>query len=132
MCYISEHTSDLTHMEVSALLKKSQKYNVAHGINGVLISASNRFFQILEGEEKEINALFERIQADARHTNIIKLFNAKVNRPFFSSYNSSFRVGLGSEEITEINKYLSITSNHPFEANVVGILNSMAQSARIG
>ncbi len=121
----------MTHPEVSALLNRSQIYNVSHGVNGVLISASNRFFQILEGEEKEINKLYVKIQADSRHTNILKLFNTTIDRPFFSSYNSSFRVGLGSDEINEINKYLSITTNHPFEANVVGILNSMAPSARL-
>ena len=131
VCYISEHRSNLTHPKLSILLKKSQIFNINHGVNGVLISASNRFFQILEGEEKEINELFDRIQADERHTNIIKLFNTTIDRPFFSSYNSSFRVGLGSDEINEINKYLLITTNHPFEANVVGILNSMALSARL-
>lgn len=131
VCYISEHHCNLTHSEINILLKRSQIYNIGHGVNGVLISASNRFFQIREGEEKEINELFERIQADDRYTNILKLFNTTIDRPFFSSYNSSFRVGLVSDEINEINKYLSITTNHPFEANVVGILNSMALSARL-
>lgn len=132
ICYVSTHHTGLSDFAIDRILKSAQIYNNKHGVSGVFVSASNRFFQILEGDEKEINLLFDRIQRDDRHTNIIKLFNTTIDRPFFTSYNSSFRVALGSEEIKEVNKYLAVNSDYPFSQNVVGILKSLALSARLG
>jgi Sensors of blue-light using FAD len=52
------------------IVSKARLYNAAHDISGFLMFDQRRFHQILEGPTKEVDALFARIEADQRHSNV--------------------------------------------------------------
>jgi len=53
-----------------AILKKSQAWNQANGITGVLCQGQGVFLQALEGERKTVTQLYSRIYADLRHNDV--------------------------------------------------------------
>ena len=56
--------------EVAKILRKSRTNNRARDIVGALYFGNGYFFQCLEGEEKELLALYETLKSDPRHTDL--------------------------------------------------------------
>ncbi len=73
LTYISNFSRSLTKKEVEDIGKISQTNNSREGITGVLLSCKGIFFQILEGEEDQIDHLYQRILHDDRHNEILCL-----------------------------------------------------------
>jgi bifunctional N-acetylglucosamine-1-phosphate-uridyltransferase/glucosamine-1-phosphate-acetyltransferase GlmU-like protein len=71
--YISTSVRLFDDSDLKDMLLQSRANNSEAGITGVLLYHRGTFFQVLEGEEEQINAMFEKIKADPRHHNIIKM-----------------------------------------------------------
>jgi class 3 adenylate cyclase len=71
--YMSTYGRPLSDQEIQAIGKTSALNNQAKGITGVLVSIGGHFFQIIEGEEEAIDALFHTISHDPRHTGLLCL-----------------------------------------------------------
>ncbi len=71
--YISTTTRKLTDQEVEEIGRKSTVNNAKVGVTGVLLSANEFFFQILEGEEQDVEGVMERIRRDPRHQGLLIL-----------------------------------------------------------
>lgn len=54
----------------NALLGEAQSRNLRAGITGVLIHDGERFVQVIEGGEHDVDALFQRIRHDSRHRDV--------------------------------------------------------------
>lgn len=54
----------------NALLGEAQSRNLRAGITGVLIHDGERFVQVIEGGERDVDALFQRIRHDSRHRDV--------------------------------------------------------------
>jgi hypothetical protein len=68
--YRSRCTSVADLNLVNSILESSTRNNAANGVTGVLIATKTDFLQVLEGEFEAVNATFERISRDTRHTRI--------------------------------------------------------------
>ena len=73
LTYISNFSRSLTKKDIENIGKVSQTNNSREGITGVLLSCNGIFFQILEGEEENIDTLYEKILNDDRHHQILCL-----------------------------------------------------------
>lgn len=71
LVYHSRATQPLSEVQLHALLERSRAYNAQHGITGLLLYSDGRYVQALEGPKPQIQALYARIQADSRHTQVI-------------------------------------------------------------
>ena len=65
--YVSTVAKSLPEEEISAISRSSSKNNRKIGVTGILLSAHEFFFQILEGQEVVVDRLLERIRRDPRH-----------------------------------------------------------------
>ena len=74
LLYISEAKTTWTKEQLCALVAHSQLYNQQHGISGVLVHSGDMFIQLLEGEEKTVGSLFEKIKNDDRHQRVGVVF----------------------------------------------------------
>ena len=83
--YISKPTH-FDHLVVDDILTKSRAKNPAAGITGNLIYHADLFLQLLEGPQSAVNELYEKILADNRHADIVKLRDASFNRRLFASW----------------------------------------------
>ncbi len=68
--YLSSAVGPQTGTMTQAILEKSQAWNQANGITGVLCQGQGVFLQALEGERKTVTELYTRICADQRHNNV--------------------------------------------------------------
>ena len=55
---------------MQSLVTHARNFNSIHHITGVLFYDGKHFAQILEGAEKEVENLFDRIKVDTRHRQV--------------------------------------------------------------
>ena len=70
LLYKSYATKALTVEEFADLLVDARVKNDALGITGILLYKSGVFVQLLEGDKKDIEELYDIIKGDARHTQV--------------------------------------------------------------
>jgi protein involved in polysaccharide export with SLBB domain len=98
LTYVSEPAQNMSFLGLMRLLYHSYANNQALGITGALIYEDNKFGQVIEGAEKDIEALWQKIQKDSRHKNV-RLIEAKsINERSFSKWTMVFQ---GNEEIAK-------------------------------
>ncbi len=64
-CY---HPDDLTHLVACA-----RRNNVRDGITGILLTGRRGFIQVIEGPRMAVLSLFDRLESDPRHENLVLL-----------------------------------------------------------
>ena len=88
LVYASRAAGDVDDAMIAAILEKSQKYNLEHGITGVLCTHSqgNLFVQVLEGSRAEVNLLYATIVRDPRHRDVTLLDYSEITERRFASW----------------------------------------------
>ncbi len=71
--YISRLAEPFSMEEIEKIGITSSRNNRKENITGLLVYFERMFFQIIEGGEREIDALFEKIGNDPRHHDIFRL-----------------------------------------------------------
>lgn len=72
--------------ELNRILAISRRNNAAAGVTGALIYNDGLFAQTLEGSFDAVQTVFERIQSDLRHDDIVVLQAEAVDDRLFSSW----------------------------------------------
>jgi len=88
--YVSTAERSLSETEIRQILNDSEINNNKQNITGLLLYSEGNFFQIIEGDQKQIVQLYETIEDDSRHFNVIKLFGKEINKESFDGYKSDF------------------------------------------
>jgi Sensors of blue-light using FAD len=68
------------------LFSQARSNNKKRHLCGALLMSGDTFVQVLEGEEGEVRALFERIERDGRHEHVDLLESGAVAEPVFSRW----------------------------------------------
>ena len=88
--YVSTAERSLSETEIRQILNDSEVNNNKQNITGLLLYSEGNFFQIIEGDQKQIVQLYDTIEDDSRHFNVIKLFGKEINKESFDGYKSDF------------------------------------------
>lgn len=108
ICYVSKASQHLTNDGVKEIFKFTEQANNASGTSGILLHSFGNFFQVLEGEKKKLEHLYEdKIMKDTRHSNIYEVFRKDMETPIFSNYLSQFQTITTAIQLDEIRKYLN-------------------------
>lgn len=75
---------------LEAILAKARVNNQRDKISGLLMYHDGAFLQILEGEEAKVAALYEKIHADTRHCDVMKVFETQVGQRLFNDWGMGF------------------------------------------
>jgi len=81
--------SGINH-DVGRILMQSRKDNREKQIGGVLYFSNDYFFQCLEGDSAAVNALFNKISQDPRHTDVRSLSVKPVEKRLFSDWSMKY------------------------------------------
>ncbi len=73
------------------MLSEARDFNASHGITGCLLYHQGQFLQLLEGEEKEVISLYERIKQDHRHEKVELLEEEEIGERIFSEWSMAFQ-----------------------------------------
>ncbi|MEQ8410866.1 MAG: BLUF domain-containing protein [Erythrobacter sp.] len=63
---------------LAGILSAARRNNRANGITGALICRQDMYIQLVEGPDEAIDALYQRILADDRHTEVKLAMSAEV------------------------------------------------------
>lgn len=108
ICYVSKASEHITKQDVMEVFRVTEQANNAFYISGILLHSFGNFFQVLEGEKKSLEQLFEnKIMVDSRHNTIYEVFRKDMETPIFSTYLSQFLTITTSVQLDEIRKYLN-------------------------
>ena len=99
--YVSTQRRPMTPDELLHLLENARAYNEARGITGVLLHRDKSFFQVLEGTESDVRAIFSRVTADSRHERVEVLFDEPVDEREFADWRMGF-LELDGVDVTQL------------------------------
>ncbi len=71
--YVSRYSKPLDAKQLEALGESAARKNLELGVTGVLMASGGLFYQIIEGPAEAVDGLYDAIEADERHTDIILL-----------------------------------------------------------
>ena len=84
LVYASAATGTPSTEELESILARARENNAQADVTGMLVYHEGSFLQALEGDLEIVEALFERIEADPRHTDTVVLFRGMVEERQFS------------------------------------------------
>ena len=102
LVYTSQPRIEMSKSTLEEITRISIKNNRKRGITGILLGIENRYLQFLEGDEKEVLQLFERIKQDPRHYEINKWVQGYSEERIFSEWSMASWL-LTNEELKNIN-----------------------------
>jgi hypothetical protein len=85
-----ENQSGGIEAEVARILIQSRNNNARAKVGGVLHYGNGYFFQCLEGETKQVNETYARINKDPRHKDVHILGAGKVSQRIFSDWSMKY------------------------------------------
>lgn len=88
--YASRAVERFPHAELIRLLEISRVNNSVRGITGILLFVESSFFQVLEGPEGEVDAVYRKIAADARHDRVTQIIREPISHRDFADWTMGF------------------------------------------
>lgn len=101
LVYISEAARDLSYTDLREILEVSTKNNLRDGITGLLIYRDGYFLQLLEGDEKAVKALVNKIRFDDRNSSLRVLIETFGEERLFGDWAMAFYDGEIASNATE-------------------------------
>lgn len=98
LVYISYSTVAFDEKALRALLRTSRENNISREISGALYYVAGSFFQVLEGPEDAVEALYEKIGKDPRHAGVMLLRRRFVRYRSFEHWAMGYVSNLESSD----------------------------------
>ena len=112
--------------EVKKILDVAQRKNKEKGITGALLYSGGYFIQVLEGDEHNVEDIFESIQCDHRHNNVTVLTNRYLARRSFANWSMAL-VGVHKDILPEIKAILPDVNQIHTSNSDTTLIESLAQ-----
>ena len=111
--YSSKAAPGIQESDLKDIISTAEKRNNENHITGILIYHDGTFIQMLEGDEDAVNETFDRIQEDARHTTVLKLFSGNEEERHFPKWKMALKV-VDESTFKKINAYESLEEGSRF------------------
>ena len=106
VCYVSTLNSETDLNEVKSLFDFVSIRNAEMKLTGVLFFSDNNFLQILEGDFDTVGGLFDKIEKDNMHHDVIKIIDEDETKRMFDNYFFGFLTVTSSEDKQWMNFFL--------------------------
>lgn len=114
LIYLSAATKLFSNTDLLDILTVSRLKNTSLGITGLLIYHEGSIIQILEGDEMQLNLVFDSIKNDARHKNIIKYGNFNIAEKSFPDWSMGFKQ-ISDDNWKKLEGYLDLNEKEKFD-----------------
>jgi hypothetical protein len=96
LVYVSAASPGFTLSDLEDVLRVARERNARNAVTGMLLFETSSFLQVLEGDGTRIEALFNKIQADPRHTRSVLLLREPIEQRSFADWTMGYtRTSLG-------------------------------------
>lgn len=89
---------------VADIVNKARHFNEANGITGLLVFDGMRFCQQLEGTQKQVLALLERIREDPRYTHVEVVHHGQLAQRRFRNFSLAYTTTDDETALAELEK----------------------------
>ena len=113
LLYASRATDDVSQEELLKILSQSKAHNPESSITGVLCVSGRIFLQVLEGGRMQVNALYNHIASDPRHTDVVILSYEEISERKFACWSMGL-VNLERINPSLLLKYSETASLDPY------------------
>lgn len=134
LVYTSTATIAFSAAELQQFLVWWRTNNERLGLTGILLhSNEGDIIQVLEGEQRQVEALFAVIEQDSRHRNVLKLAAGPIEQRLFGEWFMGFRM-LDSAAFHSLAGYVdpdepAFLPDAPAEADLLRLLREYANSS---
>ncbi|NLR94702.1 MULTISPECIES: BLUF domain-containing protein [Flammeovirga] len=90
LCYISTRKHDLDDDILKQILLHSRENNRFRNLTGILVLLKDKFIQILEGDENDVNDIYNKIMKDNRHQYVQKVYSGEIEKRNFKTWAMAF------------------------------------------
>lgn len=90
LIYASVATQEFGAGDLAYLLQQSREPNARTGLTGMLLFSDGSFFQVLEGEAKEVDKLYQKLHQDKRHTQLTLIIREPIAARSFGCWSMGF------------------------------------------
>ena len=104
LIYVSSATRQMSEEELIYLLSQSRDRNERQNVTGILLYAGGNFIQILEGEEKDVEEIYQSILNDDRNRGNILIEKENIKQRDFPDWSMGFE-HLTNQKKTTIKGY---------------------------
>ncbi|WOT06907.1 BLUF domain-containing protein [Shewanella youngdeokensis] len=91
LLYTSVSPKGLSDSDLKDILEKARAKNLQFGVTGMMVYHDREIMQILEGDKKEVQALFQTIFEDDRHTSVEVFYQGDIKNRAFSEWSMAFK-----------------------------------------
>jgi len=88
--YSSAAVAAFSEAQLAELLAKARVNNERLGVTGMLLYHEGSFLQVVEGDPKVLDGLFETIGKDKRHHRVVPLLKREVDERHFDNWKMGF------------------------------------------
>lgn len=107
LIYISSATKEFSERDLITLLEQSRTRNKRQNVTGMLLYRNGTFLQVLEGEEKDVNEIYQSICFDERNAGNYLTETKAIKERNFPNWNMGFE-NLTNLRPDELDGYLDI------------------------
>jgi len=98
--YTSHAAKPMSQDELTEILEKARTKNRQLEITGMLVYFEGNFVQLLEGEKSKIDALYDTIRQDERHSHLFLIDEVETPVRSFPNWQMAFKK-LSDEEVAK-------------------------------
>lgn len=114
LVYRSVAKTNISANDIMEILETSRDFNSKNEVSGCLLFHNDEFIQILEGEKKVVLQLFEKIQKDSRHSNILLLSKADKEERIFENWSMAYHElnendSINIEQLLFVNNFITLS-----------------------
>ena len=134
LIYISSAVKLMAEADLVAILNTSRDNNQSKNITGMLIYSDGTYIQVLEGEEQDVEEVYQKIIKDPRHKSIIKLADGQLTKRNFPDWTMGF-IAVNQKELAELDGYINpanenfLATENPHAA--ISVLKTFAQNNKV-
>ncbi len=104
--YISRAGDSIFEEAIQLMLLQARIFNRRNGITGCLLYHQGYFIQLMEGEKEQLDRLYDRIQEDARHTDVTTLWEGYSEDHLYRAWTMAYHDCLEETEEVRYNERL--------------------------
>lgn len=98
--YLSKPTIHFSDTDLEDLLVHARDSNQKRNVSGMLLYVNGLFVQVLEGDDDDVDGLYNKICKDSRHNKIAKIYDNQIEEKLFDVWSMAFNKS-SVEELSE-------------------------------
>jgi uncharacterized Fe-S cluster-containing MiaB family protein len=88
--YFSSSVKQFQEEDLTSILQQSRRNNSEVGVTGVMLYVRGSIIQVLEGDKETVESLYQRIEKDPRHHDVVRVFSRPIPQRLFADWNMGY------------------------------------------